>query len=531
MHAMKLPEAAAPRRADGHDRYVAFTFAAAELVAEIDGFGALTYAEGAFRTRFRKPAESFLGQPLHSLVAPADHDALDAALSLLAERGRLPPMMVRMGNEDRTPLALAGVVLPDSGRARRLCLTFTQPPAAGGGRMPHAGAAHRIARMTEARLRNGVACDIGLVEITSQPGQEAASSEAVGLALERVMPLAVANEMSPGRFGLVGPGGNRPDLLAAFGRLETVLRAEGVEVSIAARHLSAAAEGLTTSQAARALRQALNTFAREGIKGVDQVGLGNSLAGYLKGAARKTDSLRQAIRARHFALLFQPIVALNTRGVHHYEALIRPRPIPELALETPQDFVMLVEALGLAEELDLTIAQIACAHATRARVVVAFNLSGQSVQNPGFCDRLIEQLTASPARQAGLAMVEMTETAEIQDVPAATATAGALRAIGVPFCLDDFGAGTTDMRLLRAMNANIVKLDGSYVAGVTEPGRERAFVSGMVDIVRAAGAETVAERIETDAEADALQSLGVQYGQGWLFGRPAPLPDTYAAWR
>jgi len=80
--------------------------------------------------------------------------------------------------------------------------------------------------------------------------------------------------------------------------------------------------------------------------------------------------------------------------------------------------------------------------------------------------------------------------------------------------------------VLRAITADIVKLDGSYVPGVTRGGRERAFVAGIIAIARAAGAEVVAERIETEAECEALAALGAAYGQGWLFGRPAPLPTA-----
>jgi EAL domain-containing protein (putative c-di-GMP-specific phosphodiesterase class I) len=72
-----------------------------------------------------------------------------------------------------------------------------------------------------------------------------------------------------------------------------------------------------------------------------------------------------------------------------------------------------------------------------------------------------------------------------------------------------------------------VKLDGSYVPGITAPGRDRAFVAGMVEIARAVGAEVVGERIETEAEATVLAGLGVGYGQGWLFGRPEDLPALH----
>jgi EAL domain-containing protein (putative c-di-GMP-specific phosphodiesterase class I) len=136
----------------------------------------------------------------------------------------------------------------------------------------------------------------------------------------------------------------------------------------------------------------------------------------------------------------------------------------------------------------------------------------------------MEKLRQSPARLSGLMMVELTGTCEIEQVDEAVRTAQALRGLGVRFCIDDFGAGSADVRHLRALSPDIVKLDGSYVPGVAQEGRQRAFMAGMVEIARAAGARTVAERIETEAEAEALCEIGVELGQGWLFGRPGPLP-------
>jgi EAL domain-containing protein (putative c-di-GMP-specific phosphodiesterase class I) len=191
---------------------------------------------------------------------------------------------------------------------------------------------------------------------------------------------------------------------------------------------------------------------------------------------------------------------------------------------TPQDFVLLVEALGLAGDLDLAVAGLVGDAAAASAVPVAFNLSAQSLQNAVFRDRLLGLLAATPAARSGHLIVEMTETAEVEDIAAAACTAEALRAIGVPFCLDDFGAGAADMRLLRALTADMVKLDGSYVPGVGRDGRDRGFIAGMIDIARAVNAAVVAEQIETEAEAATLLAMGVTYGQGWLFGRPAPLP-------
>ncbi len=510
---------------DTHERFVAFAFAGADLVAETDLDGIISYAAGAFRSVFGRAPESFIGRPLAELIAPVDQETLVSALALLAERGRLAPMLFRIADAERTKLAVACIALPSQGRPARLCFTLGRPPAPAS-RLIKSGTPDSFARATAARLRAGGPCNIRLLEIAGADGIALVQSEAIGEALERVLPDTVASELAPGRFGVLGSSPASLTLLSDTAALQELLQTQGIDVAVTASHISLQAEGLTAAQAARALRHALSVFTRGGVTGLEEAGLGDNLGSYLQRAGRKAESLRRAIRGGDFSLAFQPIVSLADRVPHHYEALIRPLPIADLPLATPQEFVMLVEALGLAGELDLAVARVACAEAARSGQIIAFNLSGQSVASPDFRRQLIALLRESLACKAGLIVVEMTETAEIDNVAEALNTAEALRQLNVPFCLDDFGAGSTDMRLLRELNANIVKLDGSYVAGVATAGRERAFVAGMVEIARAVGAEVVAERIETEAEAEALRQLGVQFGQGWLFGRPGKLPSA-----
>jgi EAL domain-containing protein (putative c-di-GMP-specific phosphodiesterase class I) len=508
-----------------HDRFVAFAFAGANLVVEIDAEGVVAYAAGSFRTEFGSPPEAFLGRRLRDLVAPVDQGAVDAALWLLVERGRLLPMTIRLGNAQRTPLALAGLVLPSARGPQRLCLTFSPLP------MPPSRAAptmRTLTRATEAKLRSGEVCELGLIELVG-PGA-AASNEAVAATLQALAPESLTGEIGPGRFGLLGAGGGKAELMNVAALLEKALQGQGMDVRIASSPLSLATDGLTPIQAAHALRQALTVFAREGGAGLGESGFTMGLAGHLKKAGVHANALRRAIKDGNFGMAYQPIVGLSDGAVHHYEALIRPRPIPDVPLPTPQDFILLVETLGMANELDLMVAQVACDAAAKSGAAVAFNLSGQSAQSPAFRKRLLNLLAHSPAATANLMGVEMTETADIEDIDEAARTADALREMRVPFCLDDFGAGAADVRVLRRLGADIVKLDGSYIPGVAEPGRERAFAAGMVEIARAAGAEIVAEHVETEADAVALQAMGVQYGQGWLFGRPGALPgDSVAA--
>ena len=84
--------------------------------------------------------------------------------------------------------------------------------------------------------------------------------------------------------------------------------------------------------------------------------------------------------------------------------------------------------------------------------------------------------------------------------------------------------GVNDIQILRTIPADFIKLDGSYMRGLTESERQRSFVAGMTEMARAAGAHVVAEHIENLAEAEIMRDIGVHYGQGWLFGRPGALP-------
>lgn len=505
------------------ERFLAFAFAAAEIVVETDLHGCITFAAGAIRSKFGREPEALLGQALRELISPEDCDSVYSALSLLARQRRLLPMIVRLSDPKGTAVALAGLALEArENRPRRLCLTFARQPTSAGS-VAGSEAVESFLRTTQARLRVDAPSNVGLLEINVQPGR-VPSREALHEAVKIAAPDSVTSLIGPGQFALLSNDASDLDLLSSADLLEATLRNQGIDVAVKAHNLSLSTNGLSTIQVARALRRALDVFARDGIDGLGPAGFGHGLAAYVQGAARQADSLRRAIRDGHFDLAYQPIVSLVDRRTHHYEALIRPRPIDDCPFTGPQDFVVLVEALGLHEELDGAVATAACAAAAATGKSVAFNLSSQSVQSSSFRKHLVKLLTASAAGKAGLMLVEMTETADVTNMEEAGLTADALEALGVPFCLDDFGAGANGIRLLRSLSVSIVKLDGSYVVGVTTAGRERGFVAGMVELARAAGVEIVAEKVETEAEAEALQQLGVHYGQGWLFGRPGPLP-------
>jgi EAL domain-containing protein (putative c-di-GMP-specific phosphodiesterase class I) len=277
-----------------------------------------------------------------------------------------------------------------------------------------------------------------------------------------------------------------------------------------------------TVKAVRALRQALSTFSRGGPQAMAAAGFGSGLAGFVEAAQARAAALRQAIEEGRFGLSYQPIVSLRDRSVHHYEALLRPRPARGLPAAAAADFVSMVEMVGLSERLDLAVLERAAEAARDAGRSVAFNLSALSVQNPAFRPALLRALDRQGGAREVRLLVEITETAELEDEAEAVTTVQALRARGIRVCIDDFGAGAAGFRVLRGLPVDFVKIDGSYVRHAAEDERDRAFVSAMIDLALGVRAEVIAEQIESEAVAAQMRALGAGYGQGWLFGRPVP---------
>jgi EAL domain-containing protein (putative c-di-GMP-specific phosphodiesterase class I) len=509
------------RSRKGRDRFVVFAFAAAELLLEADLRGHITFAEGAFPARFGRPAKDFLGQRLTALIAPADRPAFATALSLLAEQGRLKPAVIKLADAAATPFSVAGLRL-DDGEAK-LVLTFAPlPRELPGGPLPGGPG---LASMAEEILRSGEAGGpVGFLELKGPAGRFEPGIE-VNRQIQAELNKqagegAIATELAAGRYGVL-PGQMPFDLPSLTAAVADILKDRGVrDVSVGAMAVGLEAEGLNQIQATRALRFALAAFARGGNDALEKAGFAGGLAGFLDSASERATLLRRSIAERRFRMAFQPIVSLTDRTPHHYEALIRPLQADDTAMSDPGEFVALAEAVGLTEELDWAVVSAVCEAAGAAGGTrVACNLSGLSLQSPKFREDMKTLLENTPGMAERL-VVEITETAEIEQEDEAVRMIDLLREHKIPVCLDDFGAGAAAFRYLRIFKVDYVKVDGIYVANALQSERDRGFISAMVDLARTVGAQVVAERIETEEEAALMLELGVRYGQGYLFGRP-----------
>ena len=188
--------------------------------------------------------------------------------------------------------------------------------------------------------------------------------------------------------------------------------------------------------------------------------------------------------------------------------------------------VMFAEEINIVHELDLAvthgaIARIQQSESKGQELRLAVNMSARSLLNDNFLG-MFEQLAVKMGKNRNRLIIEITESAKLEDLPKAAHAVGVLRSAGHLVCLDDFGAGASSLPYLQQLQVDFVKIDGAYIKTITESIRERAIVQGVLTTCRCLNIKTVAEMVEKEDQHKCLFDLGVDLGQGWLYGRLAP---------
>jgi diguanylate cyclase (GGDEF)-like protein len=251
---------------------------------------------------------------------------------------------------------------------------------------------------------------------------------------------------------------------------------------------------------------------------------GVSGAGTPAGRGALAADLREAVQTgRGFWLAFQPVIRAADASVHSFEALLRWQRDGHGSV-SPADFIPLAETTGQIMALDRFVLRAACAEAAgwAPHLQLAVNISPIHLQFGNLVADVEAALDATGMDPHRL-MLEITESTAISDARRARAAIEALGARGVGLALDDFGAGHASLTQLEQFPFDVVKLDRAMVAALGRNPRAEAVLRAAVQMGRALGATTLAEGIETEAEAALLRAEGCELLQGYLFGRPAPI--------
>ena len=237
----------------------------------------------------------------------------------------------------------------------------------------------------------------------------------------------------------------------------------------------------------------------------------------------------EALNGSQFAPFFQPLVTLRTGQLAGFEVLARWRH-PTERLIPPNEFIAVAEQDGWIGALTEQILEKAFSAAANIPdpLTLAINISPLQLRDLHL-PALLRRLASEAGFPLSRLIVEITESALIDNLESAATVVAELKAMGCRLALDDFGTGYSSLHHLQCLPFDELKVDQSFVGSMTEKRESRKIVSAVVGLGQSLGLTTVAEGVETQEQAEMLLWLGCELVQGYLYGRPIPAEELAAS--
>jgi diguanylate cyclase (GGDEF)-like protein/PAS domain S-box-containing protein len=242
--------------------------------------------------------------------------------------------------------------------------------------------------------------------------------------------------------------------------------------------------------------------------------------------------LRQAIEDRAFVMHYQPIISLRSGRITALEALIRWRH-PVKGLVGPNDFIPIAEQTGMIRFIGRLAIETACRQMAEWRAqfgsaapeLMCVNVSSLQFADPAFLTDL-EAILRDTSLPPSSLKLEITESAFINDLPAAQSVLSRAQAAGVRWSLDDFGTGYSSLSQLHRLQVDTLKVDQSFVGRMQLDPHGPKMVRAIVDLAHNLGRDVVAEGVETAEQLALVKSAGCEHAQGFHFSRPVASDET-----
>lgn len=535
------------------DRFLAFAFAASDLLLEVGDDSLIRYAVGATNQLLGGPPKAVIGQGWLDLFAEEDRPLLVAKIGALTPGKRCGPILVSIrppassqaAQARRRPLRVVfnACRIPDHEDVVYCTLTVASIGLAKAARADATRADNGLLRRKafeeaavetlEAARAAGQDVEITFIEFVGAAGfrerlgsdrWQAFYADAGTVMRGGAIDSDAAGAIAEDRFGIVHEAGADVGLEVRrqLAELARAFDPQGGGLEVEQATVAASSDELTSEEAAQALVYTINKMATKGTGSLGVASLAVSFHEQVMETQDRITAFKAVVAANKFDFAFQPIVDLETRKVSHFEALTR-----FAHGESPYQTIVFAENVGLIQDFDLACCRRAIGfmaeRADSTPVNLAVNLSGLSLQNDVFVDTLMG-LLRQHGRLAGRLLFEATESSRMHDLERVARVFNAMKGLGFSMCLDDFGAGAASFQYLRALEVDYVKIDGTYTRRLLTSDRDSLMLRNLCDLCADLKIKTIAEMVELDEQVEKLRSLGVHMGQGYLLGRPAPQP-------
>lgn len=527
------------------DRFVALAFCAADLLLEVDSDDNITFAAGATLSLLGRHPKEFNGTSFMELLVADDRAMVRELVRGMMPGSRLEPVPVRLNgaNGPSVPLSLMGYHLPDLPGSHFFALRLGAPPVVGtrpeglehdpeSGLLNRTSFAEVAGRQIRSAAAQGETLKLTMLNTGALSDLRRRMDEETGAELMETLGACllansaggqVAGRLDEEAYGFVHKA--TLDVAQITRRIEGIVAAAAPnsdEYSVRAGTIDADIGEITEADSVRLLLYTVNQFCEAKDSHFDISNLSENAERMARETGEKLNNFRALVRHGNFQIAFQPIVSLKDGEIHHFEALAR---FDDQINQSPEKVIAFAETTGIIADFDLAMCKrviewLLAANARNEDRVIAVNISGRSIANTAFVAALHDLLSRYPSMRRQI-MFEITESSHIDDLPAANRFIQGLRRAGHQVCLDDFGAGSAALRYLHALEIDVVKIDGQYVRSASERPRNQAFLKAVVGLCHDLGITTVAEMVEDVASVRMLRSCGVQYGQGFLFGKPS----------
>ena len=529
-------------KADSVARFLGFAFANADLLFEIDSDGRIVFALGARRNVTGATQNAVTGSHWRDLVADRDHAFMQALLSQLNRPGRFGPvrLALKSGDTGLTRFASLSGCRLDAEDSRIQCvISLSSAGALGdedsdpGHMLSHDDFVKSAPDTVRRAFDAGIELILEVVDVqsirptlTSPDQAEAMIATLSNLLRAEAYGGGGVARLAGDQYALLRRAEGGAGFGERMGRFASQYGAQGpITASIPLDGRQPAVPML------RALKATLDAVLSHGLADPRLCDPARLFADTMETILADAERFHIRVEQSDFKLVYQPVVELDQETVRHYEALAR------LGGEaSPADAIKLAEDLDLIDVFDLAVLgrvidRLKADESQSLRL--AFNVSAISLARDGFQEEALSRITKAGGSVSRRLMIEITETARMDNLGEINTRLQTLRALGVRICLDDFGVGEANLRYLRELDIDLVKFDGVFCAKILHAPREQVMVRHLAALCRELHIKTVAEMVEDAPTAAMIKSLGVDLAQGWHFGEPVEMiaPITQIARR